>query len=375
MRVSGLRWTTYRLPFRTEFATSRGAFAHREGLILRLHTDSGIVGLGEAAPIAERGRGTLSEALAVLDEVGAAFVGKPLDEVPAFLDETGRGRGDGAVAAVRCALDVAVCDAMARAAGTGVAELLAGDVNRSLAVNATIGTGAPVQAAAQAAAARECGFGCVKLKVGAARSVDEERRRVAAVRQALGTGIRLRIDANGAWSVEQAVCAVRELEEYGLEMVEQPVEAGDLPGLARVRAAVDVPIAADEDVTNVEAAERVLEAGAADVLVVKPMVVGGLRPARRIVEMAAAGGASVVVTTTIDAGIGTAAALHLAATLPPGGPACGLATGPLLTADLITRPLVARCGRMGLPDGPGLGVELDEGELARYGGGIEREIS
>ena len=220
MRVSGLRWTTYRLPFRSDFATSRGAFAHREGLMLRLHTDSGIVGLGEAAPIAERGRDTLSEALAVLDEVGAACVGKPLDEAPALLDETGRGRGDGAVTAVRCALDVAVCDAMARAAGTSVAELLAGDVNRSLAVNATIGTGAPVQAAAQAAVARDSGFGCVKLKVGAAQSVDEERRRVAAVRQALGTGIRLRIDANGAWGVEQAIRAVRELEEYGLEMVE-----------------------------------------------------------------------------------------------------------------------------------------------------------
>ncbi len=198
---------------------------------------------------------------------------------------------------------------------------------------------------------------------------------MAAVREALGPDIRLRIDANEAWGVEQAIRAVRELEEYGLEMVEQPVAAGDLPGLARVRAAVDVPIAADEDVTNVEAAERVLEAGAADVLVVKPMVVGGLRPARRIVEMAAAAGASVVVTTTIDAGIGTADALHLAATMPPGGPACGLATGSLLDAYLRTRPLVARCGRMGLPDGPGLGVELDEGQLARYGGGIEREIS
>ena len=195
---------------------------------------------------------------------------------------------------------------------------------------------------------------------------------MAAVRQALGPDVRLRIDANGAWGVEQAIRAVRELEEYDLEMVEQPVAAGDLPGLARVRAAVDVPIAADEDVTNVEAAERVLEAGAADVLVVKPMVVGGLHPARRIIDLAAV---KVVVTTTIDAGIGTAAALHLAATLPPGGPACGLATGSLLTADLITRPLVARCGRMGLPDGPGLGVELDEGQLARYGGGIEREIS
>ncbi len=197
---------------------------------------------------------------------------------------------------------------------------------------------------------------------------------MAAVREALGPEIKLRIDANGAWGVEQAVRAIRGLEEYDLEMVEQPVAAGDLPGLARVRAEVDAPIAADEDVTDVEAAELVLEAGAADVLVVKPMVVGGLRPARRIIEMVAAAGAEAVVTTTLDSGIGTAAALHLAATLPPGSPACGLATGSLLAADLITGPLVASCGRMELPDGPGLGVKLDEGQLAQYGG-IEREVA
>jgi O-succinylbenzoate synthase len=196
---------------------------------------------------------------------------------------------------------------------------------------------------------------------------------VAAVREAMGPEMKLRIDANGAWGVEQAVGAIRKLEEYDLEMVEQPVAAGDLPGLARVHAEVHVPIAADEAVTGVGAAERVLEAGAADLLVVKPMVVGGLRPACRIIELAAAAGAGAIVTTSIDSGVGTAAALHLAATLPPGGPACGLATGSLLAADLITHPLVARCGRMELPDGPGLGVELDEGQLARYGG-VEREV-
>ncbi|MCH7998404.1 MAG: mandelate racemase/muconate lactonizing enzyme family protein [Chloroflexi bacterium] len=374
MRVTRLRWTAYRLPFRAEFSTSRGVSTYREGLILRLDTDSGSVGLGEAAPLTERGRGTLGEALAILDEVGSGVVGKQLDEVQALMDETGRGHGDGAMAAVRCAFDIALLDAMARAAAISVAELLTGGVSRSVVVNATIGAEAPAQAAAQAATARESGYSCVKLKVGGASSVDDERRRVAAVRDALGPEIKLRIDANGAWGVEQAVSAIRELEEYDLEMVEQPVAAGDLPGLARVRAEVDTPIAADEDVTDVEAAERVLEAGAADVLVVKPMIVGGLRPARRIIEMVAAAGAEAVVTTTLDSGIGTAAALHLAATLPPGGPACGLATGSLLVADLITAPLVARCGLMELPDGLGLGVKLDEGQLARYGG-IEREVA
>ena len=374
MRILRLRWTAYRVPFHAEFATSWGVLAHREGLILRLHTDSGVVGLGEAAPIAERGGGTVGEALAVLDGVGAALLGTHPDEAPALLDAMGLGRDGGAKAAVRCALDVAALDATAKAAGISVAESLGGDINRSIAVNATIGAEAPESAAAQAAAARQSGFPCVKLKVGASRSAEEERRRVAAVRDALGPEIRLRIDANGAWSVEQAIHVIRGLEEYDLEMVEQPVAAGDLEGLARVRAAVGVPIAADEDVTGMEGAERVLETSAADVLVVKPMVVGGLRPGRRIIELAAGAGVGAVVTTALESGVGAAAALHLAATLPPDSPACGLATGSLLATDLIRRPLVARCGRMELPERPGLGIELDERELARYGG-IEREVA
>ena len=362
MRVHKLRWTGFKLPLRAGFSTSRGTFAYREGLVLRLTADAGVVGLGEATPVPERGGGSLSETLAILDEVGPALIGKSLNEVGAFLEGLGRD----VPAALSCAIDVAACDALARSQGVSVARLLSEHVRASVPVNAIIGAETVAEAASQAAAARESGFRCLKLKVGAAPSMDEERRRVAAVRAALAPDVSLRIDANGAWSVEQAVRAVRELEEYGLEMVEQPLAAGDLQGMARVRAMVNVPIAADEDVTAVEVARQVLEAGAADVLVVKPMVVGGLQPARRIVEMALAAGASIVVTTTIDAGIGTAAALHLAATLPPGGPACGLATGPLLAADLIARPLLTRGGRMELPDGPGLGVELDERALAHY---------
>jgi L-alanine-DL-glutamate epimerase-like enolase superfamily enzyme len=138
--------------------------------------------------------------------------------------------------------------------------------------------------------------------------------------------------------------------------------------LRRVREAVRTPIAADEDITDIDAAHRVLQLGAAQILVLKPMVVGGLRPARRIIELAQAAGVAVVVTTTLDAGVGTAAALHLAATLPQGSPACGLATGDLLTSDLLVRPLTVDGGRMQLPDGPGLGVELDRAKLQGYSG-------
>ncbi|MGH8007715.1 MAG: mandelate racemase/muconate lactonizing enzyme family protein [Candidatus Binatia bacterium] len=258
---------------------------------------------------------------------------------------------------------MAVCDALAQAAGTTVAEFLTPDVARLVNVNATIGAASTAGAYQAALYARAAGFGCVKLKVGMARSLEEECERVAAVRDAIGSHMLLRLDANGAWEAEEAIRIIQTLEPYNLEFVEQPVRPGNLEAMKRVREAVRTPIAADEDVVDYDAACRVLQCAAAQVLVLKPMMLGGLRPARRIIELAYSAGVATVVTTTIDSGVGTAAALHLAATLPHGSPACGLATADLLAADLLVCPLPVRGGRMELPVSPGLGVELTQGIL------------
>ena len=366
MKVTGLSWTSFRLPLRAPFQTAGGEITDRVGLVLRLATDAGVVGLGEASPHPAAGPRAARE----IDEALARLAPRLVGAEVGCLDEM----ASQAPPALACALDTASCDAMAKDRGVSVAQLLGRRARTSVPVNATIAAANESEAASQAKAAREAGFACVKLKVGAASSVEEERRRVAGVRRALGSSVRLRIDANGAWDVEQAIVSIQALEEYDLELVEQPVRPGELEGMARVRWAVRTPIAADEDVTGLDAARRVLEAGAAQLLVVKVMVVGGLRPARRIAELASAAGVAVVVTTTIDAGVGTAAALHLAATLPEGGPACGLATGSLFVDDLVVRPLAARDGWMELAEGPGLGVELDGAKLARYGG-VEREVA
>jgi L-alanine-DL-glutamate epimerase-like enolase superfamily enzyme len=159
---------------------------------------------------------------------------------------------------------------------------------------------------------------------------------------------------------------IRALETYELEFVEQPVSPGNVEDLMHVREAVSTPIAADEDITDFDAVRRVLQLGAAQILVLKPMVVGGLSPARQIIELAQVAGAAVIVTTTIDAGVGVAAALHLAATLPHGSLACGLATGELLVSDLLVHPLAVRDGEMLLPEAPGLGIAVDEAELIHY---------
>jgi o-succinylbenzoate synthase len=357
MNVTGLSWMTFRLPLRAPFRTASGVMTHREGLLLRLVTASGYVGLGEASPHPAVAPGAVQELEAELARVGPQLIGADVECLP-----------DVSLPPLACAIDTAALDLLAQDRGISVAALLSDRARSSVTVNATIGTKEDEAAADEARAAVEAGFTCVKLKVGIADSVAEECLRVAAVRHALGPDIYLRLDANGAWSEQQAIATITALEEYGLEFVEQPVAAGDLAGLQRVRRSVSCRIAADESITSLDTARRVLELEVAQVLVVKPMVVGGLRPAMQIADAARKAGVATVITTTIDAGVGTAAALHLAAALPEGGPACGLATGSLLAGDIVTEQLQVREGQVTVPVSPGLGVALDEEKLAQYGG-------
>jgi o-succinylbenzoate synthase len=362
LRLRRVEWASFALPFVVPFGTAHETSVVREGFFLRLSTSDGLTGLGEAAPLPAFGGGRLADALELLLALAPRLVGASLDDVDQLLAAFPC-KLPGA-SAVACALDTAVCDLRGRADELPFAELLGGAATRPVRVNATIGAAGSVAAARSAAAA---GFTCIKLKVGVASSIEAEVHQIEAVRTAIGDAVQLRLDANGAWSVDQAVAVIRAVEGLGIELVEQPVAADDLAGLARVRSRVATPIAADESVGGPEQARRVVEAGAADLLVVKPMVVGGPRRARTILELAREAGLSAYVTTTVDAGIATAAALHLATLLPDQGPACGLATSGLLEDDL-TRPSVeVDQGWMRAPAGPGLGVQVDEVRLARYG--------
>jgi L-alanine-DL-glutamate epimerase-like enolase superfamily enzyme len=154
-----------------------------------------------------------------------------------------------------------------------------------------------------------------------------------------------------------------QLAAYDLEYIEQPV-AG-MADLAQVRRAVDVPIAADECVTDAGTVRELAVLGAADIVVVKPALLG-LRAAVSVVRTAQACGLGVVVTSALDTSIGIAAALHLAATLPDPALPCGLATASLLAGDLARDPLTPRSGWLEVPRGPGLGVQLDTESLQRW---------
>jgi o-succinylbenzoate synthase len=193
--------------------------------------------------------------------------------------------------------------------------------------------------------------GCTTAKVKVAergQTLADDVARVAAVRDALGPGGRIRVDANGAWDVDAAVTALAALASYGLEYAEQPCPAlDDLRDLrtALARAGVDVPVAADESVRKADDPLRVAVAGAADVVVVKVAPLGGVTAALDVAgTLAADHGLPVVVSSALDTSVGMAAGVALAAALPDLPYACGLGTVSLLAQDVAVAPLVPRGG-------------------------------
>lgn len=354
-----LTWQSFRIPFRAPFATARGTMLFREGIILRLETEDGLIGVGEASPLPAWGGGAVADVHRLL------IAGAPRSPCQ---------RG---APALLCALDTARLDLLAKGKGVRLADILADRGSRgaveAVTVNAAVGVGDPSAAASAAARAAHDGFGCVKLKVGMLGSPRAEAARVARVRDALGPGVALRLDANGAWDAPRAIETIRACEPYRIELVEQPVPADEIHELALVSRAVDTPVAADEAVGDPVRARRVIEQRASDLIVLKPMALGGCTRSLQLAQEARRAAMGVLVTTTLDAGVGVATALHLAAALQPLA-ASGLATAALLESDLLCEGIPVGQGTMRMPAGPGLGIALDEGALRRYAGPYRGEV-
>ncbi|HEU4431160.1 MAG TPA: o-succinylbenzoate synthase [Myxococcota bacterium] len=341
----------FRLRLRAPLATAHGVITDRAGVLLALEDHAGTRGYGEAMPLAGWPGGTLAEVEAWLASRASELLGKRAHEALA--------RTLVGPPLARAALETALLDLAARARGVPLAATLAMRTPEpAVPVNGLIAAEAPLAVARAARALAGEGFRCFKLKVGT-RPLAEDIARVAALRTAIGSGAALRLDANGAWSEEEAVAALAAVAAYAPEYVEEPA-AGAL-ACARVRARSAVPIALDESACDDAALELALKLAAADVLVIKPALLGGPRAARAAALRARDAGIDVVVTSFLDSAIGVAAALHCAATLVPNDRACGLASGALFERDLAA--LRIENGALRLPPEHGLGLAPEPSAL------------
>jgi L-Ala-D/L-Glu epimerase len=316
------------LPLREPFVTSGGVVSARELALLRIEDDDGVTGYGEAAP------------LEVYDGVSLDAVVEELSAEAAALPQA------------RAAEELARLDLQARREDRALGEPGAD----AIVVNRTLGGGPPGEMAGRAREAVREGYSCLKLKVG----LPDDLERVAAVREAIGPWPALRVDANGAWSVDEAREAIAALAPYDLQLVEQPCRT--LEELALLRAEVEVPLAADESITGPDDVRVAAELRACDAVNVKLASAGGFGAAREAVRAARYSGLEPYLSSTLDGPWGIAAALQLAASERL-SLACGLATLELFDTRLARTLPRPRMGLMSVPGGPGLGVEVDPDAL------------
>jgi L-alanine-DL-glutamate epimerase-like enolase superfamily enzyme len=356
VHLSSVEVIPYALPFEEPYVTARGSLSQREMVLLRVRDEDGVVGLGEAVPLALRGG------------VGLAAVVRELEG-------WGENQGvQGLSAPARCAVGTALMDLRGQRIGKRLGEE-AGD--EAVECNATLVAGPPDAVTAEAEGWAQAGFRTFKLKLGAEfASVSDMRtltrtrgsgdvEQVRAVREALGSGVRIRVDANEAWDLEMAKATLAELEPFGVELAEQPV-AG-LEAMAELAASTSIPLAADESVASLEEAEEAAALGACAYTGIKLSKVGGPEEALAIADVLPA-----YVTSALDGPVGIAAAaqvaLSLAETTHPERLhlAHGLATQRLFASTVASVECEVRDGMLHLPPGPGLGVEIDEEALQAH---------
>jgi len=336
-----MRLEPFSLDLRTPLATASTTIDRREGFLVRIE-HAGEEGFGEATPLPGWTE-SLDECREALERAGAVAAELDWGIAIARLDAP----------AARHGLALALADARAKAAAEPLYRTLGADHTvRRVPINATIGAGSP--AATRAAAERlvESGRRVLKVKVGAA-DLETDIERFEAVRAAVGTDVELRADANGAWDRETAEAALDVCSAHDVSSVEQPVPPDDLEGLAALRGG-EVGVAVDETLVEHDL-ETVVEAGAADVAILKPMVLGGPDRAADVAARARSAGVEPIVSTTVDAVVARTAAVHVAATIPDVRH-CGLATADRLAADLCRDPAPVEDGGVFVPQDRGLGL-------------------
>jgi len=384
MRITRIHSTPIQIPLGQFFYNSKNAGTKREWggrlsrvtpkrpspileyVLVHVETDEGLTGLGEApADIGFFGQ-TLEGIRVVIDDyLGPQLLGKEPFDIEALMDLVDYRENSSA----KSGIDLALHDLVGKARGVSVSELPGGVQRQRIPVAIEIAGGSPEDMANECLKYMKMNVRAFKPKIGSIPEKDAERLR--AIRDAVGPDVSLRADANRGYSPAEAIelCELAEKSDIGLELLEQPCEAWDLPGMAEVRRAVNIPIEADESCFGPHDAEAVVRAEAADVLNIKIAKAGGFCNAMKIATIAEEAGLQCVLGTAFGTGVKIAAKLQLAAAIPIFTGAVEFTElglhGPLLEGepDLALALPLDEDGCLPVPDGPGLGVELDEQQL------------
>jgi L-Ala-D/L-Glu epimerase len=339
-----------------------------EYVIVKIMSDDGVVGVGEATPDIGFFGQTLEEVKSAIDAyLGPRLIGMdPFDRelILSRLDFRGN-------SCARSGIDLALHDLLGKTLGVPVCNLIGGKCRDRVLVALEIGGGPPDEMGKRCADFVKQGVRAFKPKIGG--YPEEDALRLKAIREAVGAGVIIRADANQGYTPKEAIrlCRLAEKYDVGLELLEQPVGYLDLNGMAEVRAAVDTLIEADESCYGIQDAMNIIRQSAADVINIKVEKVGGLYNAKKVAALAEGAGLQCVIGTALGLGVTQGAKLHLAASTLIIRDAVEF-TELYLHDNLLAPPEDARMrlpltdGCLAVPGGPGFGVEYDEEKVKSH---------
>jgi len=359
-RIARVEVIPYSVPIE-EFADVYTGFTESKAVLVRLESDEGVVGYGEACAWEPEFYGeTLESITSTLEKyVAPKLLGKDPLRVGYILSVV-----DAALARVTCVkegVDLALHDLAGKLLGVPVYVLLGGAFRDRIRVASEIGIASPEDMASNALRVLDLGFRVVKIKGSADVRMDIQR--VQAVREAVGPSVDLRLDPNAAWTTVDAIRAMRQLEECDLQLLEQPVPGHDYAGMAHIRGKTCVPLMADEGIWSPEDVIRIRQAGAADIVNIKIAKSCGVARGKQIETVARAAGLSSIVGTEIEPGFSIAAKLHLAASFCRHDLASEFTELSLLKKNVLSWCPEIVDGELRVPQGPGFGVDLDQDEF------------
>ena len=310
MKITEVKIGRISVPIRVPFKTALRRVDSVEDVIVEIHTDTGAVGSGEAPPTGVITGDTTGAIIGALkDHIIKTIIGRDVDDFEALTDSVQKCIIHNSSA--KAAVDMALWDLYGQLYNIPVYKLLGGSKDK-IVTDITISVNSPEEMARDAITAINRGYDTLKVKVGVNPKLDVER--LSAIRNAIGSRAKLRIDANQAWKPQEAVRILNQMQEQGLdiELVEQPVIAHDIEGLKYVTERSYVPVLADESVFSPLDAMKIIQSGAADLINIKLMKCGGITPALKIADAASIMGVECMLGCMLEAKVSVNAAVHVA---------------------------------------------------------------
>lgn len=345
-----------------------GIFSTATPIVVTMETDEGIVGYGECDPWPLfTGDSVESAGLVIEKHLAPMLIGKDptnINELHRIMDATIRNQH-----LAKSAMDMAAHDVFGKSLGVPVHKLLGGCRREKMRCMWSIGGSTPEESAAEVLEAKRLGYHGCMIKIGGP-DYKLDAARTVAVREAVGKEYPLIVDANQGWDVDTAIRYWKLIRDCDILFFEQPLQSWDVQGMAKVRRAIDIPLSADEGVMTMQDARNLIQAEAVDIFSIKVTKNGGIAPAKAICELAAANGIQVFFNSMIEEGITQAASLQIGATCANIVTTIGHAyfSPNRLKSDISTYHTFIHPdeGSVYVPQGPGLGIELDENRLSEY---------